>query len=213
LKLLCISDIHNQLDKVNLEPADLLLIAGDLTIKGSLAEFNKFNEDVGRIKHLYRLGAMIVFGNHDKLAEQNFNLTKSILTNINYILHDSSVEIEGIKFYGSPYTKMFFNWSFMLSGRDKMKAKWDQIPQCDILITHQPPYGILDEADIFSGHLGCEDLLDAVLRVNPKYHMFGHIHGGAGIKEFNGTTYINASTCTERYEPTNPPIEITIDNS
>jgi Icc-related predicted phosphoesterase len=55
---------------------------------------------------------------------------------------------------------------------------------------------------------GCVDLLAKVLVVKPKIHVFGHIHEGYGYKMFNDTTFINASTCTLRYEPTNPPVVV-----
>jgi Icc-related predicted phosphoesterase len=48
------------------------------------------------------------------------------------------------------------------------------------------------------------------LKIKPKLHIFGHIHGDAGIKEVNGTTFINASIVGEDYNIKNNPIEIEI---
>jgi hypothetical protein len=61
----------------------------------------------------------------------------------------------------------------------------------DILITHGPPRGHLDLL-----HLGCMHLLRELWRVRPKLHVFGHIHGGAGI----GTVRFDA--LQELYEKT-----------
>ena len=51
-----------------------------------------------------------------------------------------------------------------------IKAKWDLIPNdVDILITHGPPYEILDLTPEFkyeeSRHVGCQDLLEKVLQI------------------------------------------------
>jgi Icc-related predicted phosphoesterase len=47
------------------------------------------------------------------------------------------------------------------------------------LVTHGPPYGILDKTD-GGKHGGSEFLLKEVLRIKPKLHLFGHIHEGRG---------------------------------
>ncbi|KAK2527315.1 hypothetical protein Q9966_010405 [Columba livia] len=55
--------------------------------------------------------------------------------------------------------------------------------------------------------VGCVELLNTVQRrVRPKLHVFGGIHEGYGIMTDGYTTYINASTCTVSFQPTNPPI-------
>jgi Icc-related predicted phosphoesterase len=83
----------------------------------------------------------------------------------------------------------------------------------DILMTHGPPRGILDgvtrfnedlypsDESLFTKHLGCEALLEALGRVKPRFHVFGHIHEGYGIVEKNGTTFINAAIMDGQYEP------------
>jgi Icc-related predicted phosphoesterase len=80
----------------------------------------------------------------------------------------------------------------------------------DILITHGPAWGILDEVRPAwkKGHLGCEGLAKRIEEVKPKIHIFGHIHDGYGKKKVGKTTFVNASICTEDYEPTNKPIVI-----
>jgi Icc-related predicted phosphoesterase len=56
---------------------------------------------------------------------------------------------------------------------------WKNIPKVDILVTHCPPYKILDKAD--SGkHGGSKALRNKVLEIKPKFHLFGHIHEGSG---------------------------------
>jgi Icc-related predicted phosphoesterase len=95
--------------------------------------------------------------------------------------------------------------AFNLQRGQDLKAKWDLIPEdTDVLITHGPPYGHLDTIQGFSQ--GCQDLLTAVEYVKPKFHVFGHVHKGAGLSKNEHTTFINASSCNEWYKLANRPI-------
>lgn len=95
-----------------------------------------------------------------------------------------------------------------------LKEKWDMIPRSvDILMTHGPPYKILDgvpefdedaypsDESITVRHVGCEELLKAVARAKPRVHVFGHVHSGHGRIERDGTTFINAAIMNEVYDP------------
>ena len=84
--------------------------------------------------------------------------------------------------------------------------KWNLIPaDTDILLTHGPPYKILDTcSDGFDA--GCKDLLDKVLEIKPIVHLFGHIHEAYGETQINKTHYINASVLNVNYELVNEPV-------
>ena len=112
--------------------------------------------------------------------------------------------IEGIKIYGSPHQPVFHDWAFN-RGDDKRRRLWSLIPSdTDILLTHGPPYEIMDLCSS-GARAGCRILRDEVLaRIKPKYHVFGHIHGSNGVKKIDGVTFINAATCESRYRPVNP---------
>ena len=73
----------------------------------------------------------------------------------------------------------------------------------DILITHQPPLGILDYADNFN--YGCSDLLEAVSNIHPQYNLFGHIHDAYGIEISEHTTFVNAAVVDADYQLLNEP--------
>ena len=65
---------------------------------------------------------------------------------------------------------------------------------------------------VISGeHCGCEELLKVVQKIQPKIHVFGHLHHGYGQVTLDKTLFVNASNCTEEYRPTNSPI-IIVDN-
>ncbi len=130
---------------------------------------------------------------------------------INY-LQDEGIEIDGVKFWGTPWQPEFCNWAFNLPRGKQIREKWDLIPDdTDVLITHGPPYSILDSINDGCPPLGCQDLLETVVeRVNPRVHVFGHIHGGHGEEDRQGTKYINASLLDESYGVTHTLTEIEI---
>jgi Icc-related predicted phosphoesterase len=56
-------------------------------------------------------------------------------------------------------------------------------------------------------NVGCEILRHEIdNRIKPLLHVFGHIHGAYGAAYIKDTLFVNASTCTEQYHPTNKPI-------
>ncbi|XP_062610153.1 metallophosphoesterase MPPED2-like isoform X2 [Saccostrea cucullata] len=234
IRFVCISDTHGKIERSGLRmPAgDVLLHAGDFTMRGNLTEIEKFNSYLGSLPYQLKI---LVAGNHDLTLDEelsdstllSFGLRKSeiesylkarglksvskMLTNAIYLL-DSSVSICGIKVYGAPWQPVFCNWGFNVNRGKELLEKWQKIPaDTDILITHGPPVG---HGDLTGGNnnVGCVELLNTVQkRVKPKYHVFGHIHESYGMTSDGFTTFINASTCTRRYKPTNSPIVFDLD--
>lgn len=231
LTFVCISDTHTKTYGLNLPEGDVLLHAGDFSSTGLPEEVANFNEWLSKQNFKYKV---VIAGNHDitfdlenyeKKLKDSFHSffarykkakiftaeeVKNSLKNCIY-LEDSSIEIEGYKIYGSPWSPIFFDWAFNLARGKEILEKWKKIPSdTDILITHGPPYKILDKTA--SGeNVGCVDLLKEVKeRIKPKYHIFGHIHEAYGIQKEGETTFINASTCTLSYRPNNKPIVFTL---
>jgi len=115
-------------------------------------------------------------------------------------LNDSGVTIEGIKFWGSPITPFFHDWAFNRWPAG-IKPHWDLIPEeVDVLITHGPPFGILDLTTYSKENVGCPILREKIFSIKPKVHVFGHIHEARGSVEIDGIKFINASSVTLRYE-------------
>merc|ERR1712224_230686 len=121
-------------------------------------------------------------------------------------LEDQGIEIAGYQIYGSPWQPEFCDWAFNLDRGEPCRRVWDQIPASPhILMTHGPPQGILDLCT--SGlYAGCVDLRAAIFERNVPISLFGHIHEGYGVTSDGVTVFINASTCTHSYRPTNAPI-------
>ncbi|XP_066265191.1 metallophosphoesterase domain-containing protein 1-like [Branchiostoma lanceolatum] len=224
IRFVCVSDTHSRSDRMGTIPdGDVLLHAGDFTDLGHLQKVKDFNTWLGTLPHPHKV---VIAGNHDltfdpklmqeiragrrpmfwAVRDEEAETAKSLLTNCIY-LEDSETNVMGIRIWGSPWQPWFYDWAFNEERGKPILEKWNLIPEgVDILVTHGPPLGHGD-VTITGQHVGCVDLLNTIQkRVKPKYHIFGHIHEGYGITTDGTTTYVNASVCTVRYQPVNPPI-------
>ena len=103
------------------------------------------------------------------------------------------------------------NWAFNRYRGQEIKRHWDMIPDCDILITHGPPMGILD-VTATGEHVGCQDLLDTIKRIKPSLSLFGHIHENGSKTYYDGDTlYSNGCLLDKRYNFVNKPIGIDLE--
>lgn len=205
MKILFLSDTHEQhRNLTNLPDADIIIHGGDLTGRGKQESVDDFIFWLDGLNYKHKV---FIAGNHDFYFESYtwYEIKKKLPENMHYLCN-SCVEIEELRLWGSPVTPWFFDWAFnVYRGKDIMRY-WKQIPEnLDVLISHGPPYGILD-ANRQGEHVGCEDLLEISKQVNPLYHLFGHIHEGYGVEEQDGTTFINGSVLDENYRMMNKPI-------
>jgi Icc-related predicted phosphoesterase len=209
MKVITISDTHtkhNQIPLEWLEPADMIIHAGDISSRGSLWEIENFCYWFDKLDQYDH--KIFIAGNHDWGFQNNYKGAMEIVSSYKTIkyLQDSSIICDGVKIYGSPWQPEFHNWAFNLKRGAEIQEKWDMIPlDTDILITHGPAYG---RGDFVGGeHVGCKDLLDTIAtKINPKVHIAGHIHCGYGESFAGNTHFINASTLNESYMVTNIPI-------
>jgi predicted phosphodiesterase len=218
VRFVCLSDTHNRARHIKVPSGDVLLHAGDFSGQGDEKDVLNFSKFLSSQPHTHKV---VIAGNHDlsfdlenqgTLQRDFLNMRgkdaaaiKSKLTGCIY-LEDSACVVEGYRIWGSPWTPTFFDWGFNLDRGEKIAAKWALIPNdTEILITHGPPFGIQDTCqDGFRA--GCQDLLEKIQNVKPLVHVFGHIHEAYGVTHTENTTFINASNCTLRYQPLNPPL-------
>lgn len=131
---------------------------------------------------------ILVAGNHDDCLRGE--TIEGLPENCHY-LDCSGVTIHGVRFYGIP----LFMEDIM---EGNMERKYEEIPsEIDVLITHQPPLGILDGDDSYE--YGSSELLAKVLDVCPRVHLFGHIHNATGIHAGKYTAFSNGSVVDENY--------------
>ncbi|CAI6265247.1 unnamed protein product [Periconia digitata] len=101
-----------------------------------------------------------------------------------------------LRVYASPYQPEFCDWAFPYwRNQDRFNPSHQitpnavpiavnpvpDFPNIDIMMTHGPPMGILDQTTRRE-HVGCEHLLRAARRCRPQLHCFGHIHEGWGAE-------------------------------
>ena len=225
MKVTFISDTHTKENTLNLCGGDILVFSGDCMSSGSsIFELFKFIEWFKEQNYTYKV---FVADNHDRTCEM---LPEKYIKPIFDLYYDNGVRyikdelitVDGISIYGTPYQPYFYGWAFNVSDSEKLTNIYKNIPEgVDILITHCPPYDILDKSHLprekngKTGEepLGSTELLNVLTEMEnpPKYHCFGHIHGDGGKVEKKGeTTYINASVCDEQYEPVNKVITLDI---
>lgn len=209
MDITAIADLHGHYPK--LPGGDLLIIAGDMTKNDTVENWLEF---YGWMENQLYDKIVYIGGNHDNLLQKEQYDSSAVY------LEDSGITYKGLKIWGSPWSLRFDGinpkcCAFTKHSDNTLAKKWDLIPDdIDILITHIPPYGILD--NIFDGgHVGSHSLRRNVLSANRftnlKVHIFGHIHEGGGqILPSPLCKFINASHVNEMYEPVNPAIRIEI---
>lgn len=212
LKICHISDSH--LQALPVEPADILVHSGDFLNYGTLDELEKFRNQLIRVKDQFDK-IILIAGNHDRIFEQTPHSAKQFLLqevpNLVY-LHHEPYEYKGYKIFGTPFQPFFCNWAFNVKDNLELYEKYLQIPEdVNILITHCPPEGILDNT-VIGERVGSRALKLALPRLTKlKVHMFGHIHFANSIDYIDNIWYSNSAICGEDYKPTNLPRIIELD--
>lgn len=225
MKVTFISDTHSRHKHLELPGGDILIFSGDFMTNGYyVSELNDFIDWIKNQPYTYKV---CVAGNHDRYCESfptyqiKDMFERYYDDGVRYIC-DEEIEIEGKRIYGTPYQPYFCNWAFNVVDEEKLTNIFKQIPEgIDILITHCPPFGVLDKSHLARPHrgitgeesLGSKELSNVIdlMQNPPKYHCFGHIHGDGGkVEEHGGITFINASVCNEAYEAVNKIITLDI---
>jgi Icc-related predicted phosphoesterase len=202
MRIVAISDTHNLHDRISIPEGDVLVHCGDSLGRGSLAELSAFDHFLSRLPHRHKI---LIAGNHDWCFERQPDEARSRVRHAIY-LQDESVEIEGLKFHGSPWQPWFLDWAFNLERGEPLREVWARIPEdTEVLVTHGPPHGILDRTTR-GEPVGCEELRARVEELRTPLHLFGHIHEGYGSERRGQTLFVNASTCTVSYRPLQAPV-------
>lgn len=218
MDILTFSDTHGRHRHIPPQwfvPADVIVFAGDLTDVGNVTEVEDFLNWFSGLPYEYKI---FVAGNHDfcfQPTDYKYPKLKRILdeyltvNKFMFYLSDSSVSINGIKFYGSPWQPWFGDWAFNLHRGNPIREKWNLIEKdTNVLITHGPVAGIHDVVK-HGGSCGCSDLKEVIGELKDlKLHVCGHIHEGYGSITKEGVGYVNASTLDYKYSVTNKPIII-----
>ena len=226
-----LSDTHGRHAEFECKGGNILLHCGDVSSRGSDQEILNFINWFEKQPYEHKI---FIPGNHDWSLERNFAYWKDECTKRGiFLLNDSGLIIKSmddpnlnLKIWGSPVQPWFHSWAFnrarteleATSQHPWIKPHWELIaPDTEILLTHGPPMGILDEVTRVNGDsynppqcVGCEELYQHIQKSQIKLHVFGHIHEGRGFHYDKDTTYVNASSLDRMYCPADrKPMRIT----
>ena len=239
ISVVAISDTHSAHSKLKFDAEkspDVLLHAGDLSRVGTKKELAAAIDWLGSLPFKHKI---VIAGNHDvgldkscdfitmrrrygpyPTPEETDELVKLFSkNNIVYLTPErpsAEIEVKDVKLqvYGLPHTPKTPGLDAFT--RDRDEDTWAACQgKYDILMSHSPPKGFLDEA-YGKRHVGCDHFLTALMRVKPSVAVFGHIHEARGTKTINwddGTTTFlcNAANYSHRDGSVAPPIYFTID--
>ncbi len=169
-RFLAVADIHSGAaaiqtirEALKRHAPDAIIVAGDLTNYGDAAEVLRVLDSLpGRV--------LAIPGNLDVLRAFEKGIAKSHAES----LVGKPIEILGVTIVGQP------------------RRVGRQPTPCDVLVVHEPPWGLLD--DVGGGrHIGFREHLDALHRLHPKLLLCGHCHESPGVITHEGTLVVNCT--------------------
>jgi len=198
MRIVAVADTHLFTSDLVVPEGDVFLHAGDLCRGGDLDELREAAAWIAALPHRHKI---IVAGNHDWCFVHDPAAARALLGEMHY-LEDAELVLDGIRFYGSPWQPEFNDWAFNLPRGEAIAAVWRKIPAgLDVLITHGPPEGLGDRSPV-GGRAGCADLRRRIAEVQPRLHLFGHIHQDGGVWHEGATVFANVTTWECERAPT-----------
>ena len=235
MRITHISDTHNKHKQLDGKlPGGVLLIhSGDISSLGRKNEVEQFIKWFGKQDYTHKV---FIAGNHDMTFDREILLRDKLahfegrdrndydtecaegkpewlvemLDNLPdnvYYLENNSIKLEGINIWGSPYSARFGReWAFNVNRGEDSRELWGTIPpDANIIVTHGPLFGVVDRTNN-NMNVGCEDLRETVMNLEPDFHLCGHIHEARGYVQFGKTHCINGSNLSLSYEYKHKPI-------
>lgn len=235
MRVVATSDTHHPVDLNFIPDGDVFIHAGDLMQTGYPSDFERQLRWLRKLPHAIKLYTP---GNHDfhlqvypgpalqQLRDAGVWVI-GLPGNTNY---ESYVLPNGMRVTGFPFVRNLPRWAFnspesdILEALERSREFNDTFGPPDIVVSHTPPYGILDEKSPGEhfGYQGYTDYLENYYR-RPKHWICGHIHEAYGTTEKYETDYYiektgvhhkhvtkfyNVAMCNRKQEQVNPPMVI-----
>lgn len=209
MRIAAIADLHGHLPET--PPCDVLVIAGDLV------PFEMVRDPAAQaawLDGLFRAwldarpsGHVVgIAGNHDFVFQDEPGIVPDLPWTY---LQDSGCTIDGVRFWGSPWTPWFFDWAFNAPQEDGeafLEERFAPAPDdTDVLIVHGPPAGYGDRTAGAGGRVGSTAQLACIDRIAPAACLFGHIHEDRGRWRRGTTELANVSAVDADREPIADP--------
>jgi Icc-related predicted phosphoesterase len=211
MRVVTTADIHGHLPEV--PPCDVLVIAGDITPLadhevGFQAQW--LDTDLRAWLEVVPAGHVIaVAGNHDFVFERAADRVPELPWTY---LRDSDCTIDGVRFWGSPWTPWFMDWAFNAPRDDEaeqfLTERYATCPDdVDVIVLHGPPIGYGDRTGrgVDAGSTAALELID---RRAAQLCVFGHIHEGRGEWRRGSTTLANVTYVDLAYRPIDAPLTV-----
>ena len=208
MRLVVVGDTHGMHEELGTLEGDVLVHCGDFC-----DGFREDPRDIANVDSWFERQRfeliLCVGGNHDFGAQRRVDCGEPVFQHAVWLLDQAYVH-RGVKFYGSPWLPHLQAWAFYQSA-ENLCAKWALIPDdTDVLVTHTPPFGILDQPRSRNINCGCPHLLERVEVVKPRFHLFGHNHASAGVQENHSTKFVNASVVDSSVSVVHSPVTLDI---
>lgn len=213
MRLVATSDWHGDLPDF-VPDGDVLVLAGDLLSMNHALEAQRAHFRSRLVPYLAELPherVLLVAGNHDFLFANGRAWRDELPPNVTYLL-DESVEIGGLRFWGTPWSVYLPRWVFM-EPESALARIWSGIDaDTDVLVVHGPPYGALDRTVPAFGdsNVGSPSLREWIEDHQPRLVVCGHIHEAFGVDRIGSTAVHNVSFLDENYRhsPGRDPVVI-----
>ena len=219
MRIMATSDLHGNLYGLDPSGADIVVVAGDIAPLKGWSIWDIYAQKKWINKHFREWTAsypdtrfVVIPGNHDFFAIANLRFQDrgidwdfDFSPNVHFLC-DEGVEINGLKFYGTPWVPIIsHSWAFE-GEHDKLVDCFAKIPAgLDVLVTHSPPR--IPDCDVDrsrqtdSEHFGSAELTEAIKAKRPRFVFCGHIHTGIhDVVDFESSRIFNVSRIDERYE-------------
>ncbi len=144
---------------------------------------------------------LVCSGNHDFVPVVPHLRAAGIAA---HSLDDALVDIDGVSFYGFPWTPPFFDWNWMcgpIEMRHRLVPAIELMEQggIDVFVAHGPMYGVLDRNQDGErcGSKVVREVMQSV-RHAPRALLHGHIHESAGLIGWSRGMVVSNAATTQR---------------
>lgn len=215
MRIIATSDTHFAFDNSLIPDGDVFIHSGDLMYKGTPDEWEAVVQSLAALPHKTKI---LVPGNHDYFCQHYHGLARSDLrrrANVSMLTEGVNVIKAGnerFSLLAIPYVTGLTGWAYCVDETwlyDYIKNHADSYyPAIDFVVSHSPPYKILDAED--GNHYGAMAMNRWFYgqRQPVKHWISGHIHGSYGTAEIDGTKFYNVAMCDENYDQVNPAMVI-----
>jgi uncharacterized protein len=185
MRILAFSDLHH----ARARAADIVAASAGADLVIGAGDFCNMRQDLAGAMALLAgiVAPMVVVPGNAESAEE---LRAAVPEGVS-VLHGQGVTIAGLRLFGLGYgvpETPFGAWSCDLD-ETAAAALLAPCSAADILISHSPPKGV---GDVTSAGLsvGSAAIRDAILRIQPRLALCGHIHDSWGAEGQIGATRV-----------------------